>query len=528
MTLVQIAWVLAASLCAATLAVLVRHGWPRRRAAPALFADAGQAAILLFDGETLLDASTAGKALLASSRVQGSAWQRFLSFAQPRFAGLIPALESLPETGRFSLTQAGIDGLTLIAEWRSGLCRLTLLEPHMDAQGRMTDSLAQRAQDDELALLRQITDETPFPVWRESPDGIVLWANPTCLALAVRRNPDQALAQWPLPRLLDVQADGRLALDMPGSDMPLWFDCTLRSDDRGRTVIAQPADGLVQSERALASFVQTLTKTFAQLPIGLAIFDRQRRLQLFNPALTDLSGLSVEFLSARPGLFAFLDAMRERGMIPEPRDYKAWRKDMAALERSASEGSYEETWALPAGLTYRVVGRPHPDGALALLFHDISDEMTRTRRMRADVELGQAVIDASDEAIAVFSASGQTLMANAAYARLWGVDPMDALSGRSITELAEAWRTGCAPSHFWALAEGYAVTSGPREAWVSHARLNDGRSLRCRLAPLSGGATLIGFVCEPGPDLASPVPVAAQPAPAEAAPRRQGARRSKA
>jgi PAS domain-containing protein len=99
---------------------------------------------------------------------------------------------------------------------------------------------------------------------------------------------------------------------------------------------ALAADKAVQAETALREFMQTLTKTFADLPIGLAIFDRSRCLQMFNPALTDLTTLPPEMLIARPTLNAFLDAMRARSMIPEPRDYRSWRKQLARLEEEAA------------------------------------------------------------------------------------------------------------------------------------------------------------------------------------------------
>ena len=90
---------------------------------------------------------------------------------------------------------------------------------------------------------------------------------------------------------------------------------------------------------------------------------------LFNPALGDLTGLAPEFLSTRPTLFSLLDALRERRMIPEPRDYKHWPREMLKLEAAA--GQYMDLWSLPGGQTYRVTGQPHPDGAIALLMEDI-------------------------------------------------------------------------------------------------------------------------------------------------------------
>lgn len=498
MTLLELVVLFAICVTAAGVALGLVAVFERRldRGRSGLFADGPSATVFLFDGETLLDASAGARALLSASRRGGSDWQRFLAYAAPRFPGVESQMDRLSDLGRIEIAAPGAEGLVLTAEWRSGVRRISLLEPQLDAGARLFDPLVRKAQDDELATLRLITDATPHPVWHEAADGRVIWANRACADLAMQAAGRNGVVDWPLPRLFDPDANGRVPLHLPDRAEPLWFDVQVVAGDTGRTVHALPAETAVQAETALRSFVQTLTKTFAYLPIGLAIFDRDRRLQLFNPALTDLSGLPVDFLSARPALFAFLDAMRERGMIPEPRDYKAWRSQMAALEQSASDGRYEETWTLPAGLTYRVIGRPHPEGAMALLFQDISDEITRARRMRADLEVGQSVIDAMDEAIAVFSSAGQLLMSNLAYARLWLQDPMETLADQPIAALAETWRAACAPSHFWALAQGYVASPGPREPWVSQARLNDGRSLRCRLAPLAGGATLVGFMAD--------------------------------
>ena len=78
-----------------------------------------------------------------------------------------------------------------------------------------------------------------------------------------------------------------------------------------------------------------------------------------------------------------------------------------------------DLWSLSGGQTYRVTGQPHPDGAIALLMEDITEEMSVTRSFRAETALGQSVIDAMDEAIAVFSSAGSLLMWNAAYEKLW-------------------------------------------------------------------------------------------------------------
>ncbi|MDR5652685.1 PAS-domain containing protein [Ruixingdingia sedimenti] len=493
----------------------------RRLPATSLFTQDEPGTVLLFDGETLVDASDSGRALLAAMPVRGDPWMRFAAFAAQRFDGFEPMVTNLPDLGRVTLTSRAADPITLVAEWRGGLRKFSVLDPHAQGRAQMVDALTQRAQDEELESLRHTTDTAPFPIWREAPDGSVTWANSAYSALAARVLGEEGAWVWPLPRLFPTVTEGaaagqRFQIAVTGQDRPLWFDHHAFAAGAEQLVFALPADGAVQAEEALREFVQTLTKTFAHLPIGLAIFDRQRRLQLFNPALTDLSSLPVDFLSARPSLFSFLDAMRSRRMIPEPKDYKSWRRQIAALEKSASEGVFEETWSLPSGLTYHVLGRPHPEGALALMIEDITDEISRTRRYRADVELGQMVVDTMEEAVAVFSPAGQVIMSNTAYAALWGEDPGAVLADAGASGLCARWQALTAPSPVWMQAGEFLADAGPRAAWKAHARLLDGRALACRFVPLPGGATLAGFSLAQGADQ----PPDARPARAAA---RQGA-----
>ncbi len=220
-----------------------------------------------------------------------------------------------------------------------------------------------------------------------------------------------------------------------------WYDCHLHEIGGQTVAIALPADAAVRAERSLREFVQTLTKTFADLPIGLAIFDRDRNLQLFNPALIDLTGLATGFLTARPTLYAFLDRLREARMVPEPKDYRSWRNQMNTLEAAASSGHHVEMWSLPGGQTYRVTGRPHPDGAVAFLFEDITSEISLTRKFRADLSLGAEVLDALEDAVAVFGANGDLLISNRRYADLW-----DAAAPGTLEGHVQVWTDACGAS----------------------------------------------------------------------------------
>lgn len=354
-----------------------------------------------------------------------------------------------------------------------------------------------RALKSELATLRANARAAPFLLWCQSPEGNVTWANQAYLdSIAAVLGPDRQ-TEWPLPTLfpsLDTASLKVSRLALRNKDKPdAWFDCHLTRVGHDLLCTAFQADEAVRSENRRREFTQTLTKTFAELPIGLAIFDQSRRLVLFNPALLDLTSLPTDFLTSRPSMVSFLDRLRESRVMPEPRDYRTWRKSIADLEVAAVNGTYSETWSLPDGDTYHVTGRPHPDGAVALLFQDISSEMSLTRRFRAELEQSQSVIDALEDGVAMFSAAGQLTLTNKAYSDLWQVKDQSMLVGSDVNDVTRLWHQGTVPTPVWGDFRDFAQRTHDREEWQSTVTLRDGRIVSCRFHPQKGGATLAVF-----------------------------------
>lgn len=312
-------------------------------------------------------------------------------------------------------------------------------------------------------------DALAVPVWVVDESGHVTARNAACRSLGGE-----------LPK-----AAGRVEVATH------WHEVMMLEAGGARVFAAVPVDAAIRAETALRDFRNTMSDTFAQLALGLGLFDAAGRLQMFNPAFGELSGLPVEFLLRRPHLGALLDALRDRGMLPEPKDWRAWRQMM--LELPAGTVMHEEMWGLPDGVTYRATLRPQAKGAFALLLEDISTEMSRSLRYRADMELSQSVIDTLDEGIAVFAQTGQLVLSNAAYAELWGHDPGVTLTEGSIRQVAAHWREVSAPSPLWSEVEEFIGTTGLRDGWQAEARLRDGRLIGCRCVPIRDGATLVAF-----------------------------------
>lgn len=356
----------------------------------------------------------------------------------------------------------------------------------------------------ELRFLRDVIDQAPVLAWSYAPDGQVDWAN-----AAYHDRFDLQTGTLPDHRIRDafghvleevpLTARGlgsRRRLQVPGlGDAEAhWYEVSQCPGPDGQSLgFALPADDLVAAEASLRRFVETLTETFAHLPIGLAVFDKNRRLGLFNPALTDLVKIDAVWLAGRPSLRDFLERLRETRQMPEQKDFASWRRKLTELEEGARDGTYEENWQLPSGKIFRVTGRPHPQGALAFLFEDISTSIMLERKYRSELELSQATLDRMSEAVAVFDASGMLVFVNAAFESLWGIEPMGALEGPCLAEMTDLWAEHCEATAAWGRLTEFTTAAEARSSWREAVQTNDGRRLELLVAPLPDASALVVF-----------------------------------
>jgi PAS domain-containing protein len=442
-------------------------------------------AILFADG-VVVDASNGATEMLSTRCLRGASYSSVRDALLPQFPTLP---QSLPERS-MTCPAEGETGTTAQFVPLKGHVRLSLI-----CQPLSAGQLQRIALDNcDHVRLDTVMRSMPNPIWQTAPDGRVVWSNASFERLqrsVAQVQPGRA------PFDLDRSGNGplqreRVSLETRDGETH-WYEVTTERLCSGALHFASSIDGLVAAEMAQRNFVQTLTKTFAHLPIGLAVFDRNRQLVLFNPALVDLTRLPVDFLSARPNLLSFFDHMRENRIMPEPKNYASWRDQLAEVVSAARDDRYCETWNLSSGLTYKITGRPHPDGAVAFLMEDISAEISLTRRFRSELELTQSVIDCFEDAVAVFLQLGVLTFSNAAFRELWKCDPDSAFAELTIMDATQDWQRVCEPSPIWGELRDFVLTYRDRATWDADLRMRDGRRLLCTVEPVAAGATMIRF-----------------------------------
>lgn len=482
--------------CLSILAGALR---PRRTQAQG-FSQSQQDAVFIFRDDRLVDCSDRAQALLGTLvQSEGAAAASdphtlLMDYLATHFPELRSRLQQLAPSGQCSLHPASGQDMRLDIRVQDRLVSLRLADGSDEGALVAIDRLSHEAAQRELAMLRHTQRHLPCLVWQCDGAGRVIWANAAYIAALQDEHGDTPALSWPLPALFDVADAGqaeRLSLGT-GAQMR-WFSHSRVVNDGMVTHFAIPVDAAVQSEAARREIMQTLTRTFASLPIGLALFDADRRLQVFNPALVDLTGLQPMFLAARPSFEQVLYSLREARMLPEPKDFNAWRRDILDMEKAAQDGAYSEEWSLDGGKTYLVTGRPQPNGAIALFMQDITSEATLTRSFRAEIETAHTVLDQIAPAVIVFGLDGQTLLANAAYAQLWQVDPCTNLADRGLPDALALWARGCGPTAFWARLAEFVAIRAEADSISGMAQHRSIGTLRLTARRLAGGNTLLMF-----------------------------------
>jgi PAS domain-containing protein len=490
----------------ATFAALwvTQAGRSKNRAALQSLQNAQAETAVLFQVDTLVDATPSAREMFENAEGD-SDWQRLDALFRPRFSGFPQSGDALCKfgSGRIKASDPNDPAALIFTTW-GDVTRIELTDLQSTPL-KVADHHHLKLLERELETLRQAMDGAPYPVWQTDAENAVTWCN---MAYTTLR---QKISDSPLNPVFDVASERflsagkvRSSLSVPGTDQLYWFDISMVRFPEHRMFYAVDVNAVVNAEISQRNFVQTLAKTFAQLSIGLAIFDRNRQLVLFNPALIDLTALPADFLSARPNLLSFFDRLRDNRMMPEPKNYTTWREQIADLVAAAADGKYFENWSLPTGPTYRVSGRPHPDGAVAFLFEDITAEVSLTRRFRSELELGQSLLDAIDDAVVVFSSTGLLTMSNLAYRELWGIDPDSSFVDMTVLDSIRHWQSNCEATPILSEIRDYVLEYSERAEWDALIRTKSGIDLTCRVHPVTAGATLVRFLTVP-PGPAKPV-----------------------
>ncbi len=365
----------------------------------------------------------------------------------------------------------------------------------------------------ELDAAIALIEAAPMPIWRRGPDLKLRYANAAYVRAVDSASIAEVIANRaeliqnplsPVPRAAAHRAreleltqvrdepviigDARRMLEI--HDVPLGeggvagfaFDVTARDEARA------------ERDR----FEAAQTETLNRLSSGVALFGADYALAFYNRAFGDLFRIEEAFLADRPDFDRVIERMRESRRLPESRDFPSWRRERRAWFTDAAL-AHEEVWALPDSSVLRVIGQPHPDGGLLMVFEDRTEQLRLASARDTLVRVQQATLNNLHEAVAVFAADGRLQLSNRRFAELWALDEALLASRPSVDDLLV--RTGPmvemgSRDRAEEVREVIRVTTatGHRESRAMRVDLVDGRQLDFAAVPLPDGNVLFTYL----------------------------------
>ncbi len=432
-----------------------------------------------------------------------NAWDNLYKSLTALVKGAGPALDRLKSDGVGFCIHGQFEGetFTLIGIQDADAVTVTLSAADPQHPTTRVDTNALISLQKEVEKLRFVSENNPIMIWTIDQNARITWANGVYRERVRHFLGEEATRSWPIPAIFPDEhsfAIGRrrrrLTEGLAPDDVNQWYEVTVTEMfDTQKCVFAIPLDKVIKAEAALRDFIQSLTKTFASLSTGLAIFDRTQKLILFNPALIDITGLDAVLLAQRPSLAVFFDHICNLENFHEPEAYRSWRQKLTNVSQEDTPPPYDDVWPSMDGQSLRIKVRPQTDKSIALMIEDVSPQIERERYYQNEKKLFQSMWDLQDEAAVLVSDNGTLLGMNAAYVREWTDHNSAPKLGSSIKELVTIWENLCRPTSFWQEITAY-FDQGIRQDTVTAEllRISD-RKIYIRVITLQDGMIYIGF-----------------------------------
>ena len=227
-----------------------------------------------------------------------------------------------------------------------------------------------------------------------------------------------------------------------------------------------------------------------RLSTAVAIFDKSKRLTLYNAAYRQIWSLEPAFLDQGPTDGEILDRLRAKRQLPEQADFRAWKAQQLSAYQAIEPS--ETVWHLPDGRALRVVTSPNPKGGVTYLYDDATQSYALASQVNALTHVQGETLEALKEGVAAFGADGRMKLFNPAFAELWRFDPAALRNRPHIDEVARACKPLCLnPAMFDDLRAMIVELPEHRESRAARVERTDGLILDCAALPLPDGATLM-------------------------------------
>ncbi|UNE54264.1 sensor histidine kinase [Bartonella machadoae] len=270
------------------------------------------------------------------------------------------------------------------------------------------------------------------------------------------------------------------------------FHLTRITTAEGMAAFAHDDSAYENLANELKRVQQNHCETLDKISTAVAVFDANQKLKFCNQAFKILWPLESSFLESEPSHTLLLERLREKGLLAEHPDWRAWKEELFNAYRQTE--SNQQIWNLPDGRTVRVVSSPHPQGGVTWLYENLTEKIDLERRYNTLIKIQGETLDKLSEGVVVFGTDGRLRLSNPALSKLWSLPYNLLVEGTHITQL----QSHCAPltmgkewDQFTKFITGF---DEKRDTCSGRMDLINGIIIDYTLVPLPNGETMLTFV----------------------------------
>ncbi len=348
--------------------------------------------------------------------------------------------------------------------------------------------------------LRRALETTDMPAWTRDAEGRIAWCNaPYARAVdapddkaAIERGCelfDSAVRREAAASIKETGAWRRRVSAVVGGERRT-FEAVEARTAVGSAGVAHDVSELAALRADMERNEDDYSRMIDRLSTAVAIFDKSKRLTLYNAAYRQIWSLEPAFLDQGPTDGEILDRLRAKRQLPEQADFRAWKAQQLSAYQAIEPS--ETVWHLPDGRALRVVTSPNPKGGVTYLYDDATQSYALASQVNALTHVQGETLEALKEGVAAFGADGRMKLFNPAFAELWRLDAAALRNRPHIDEVARACKPLCLnPALFDDLRAMIVELPEHRESHAARVERMDGLILDCAALPLPDGATLM-------------------------------------
>ena len=348
--------------------------------------------------------------------------------------------------------------------------------------------------------VRRALETADMAAWTRDAIGRIVWCNvpyaravdaPDAAAAIDRGGEmfDPALRREATAAIKETGVWKRRASAVVGGERRT-FDAVEARTQVGSAGVARDVSEIVALKADMERNEDDYSRMIDRLSTAVAIFDKSKRLTLYNAAYRQIWSLEPAFLDQRPSDGEILDRLRAQRQLPEQVDFRAWKAQQLGAYQAIEPS--ESVWHLPDGRALRVVTSPNPKGGVTYLYDDATQSYALASQVTALTHVQGETLDALKEGVAAFGADGRMKLSNPAFADLWRFDPAVLRDRPHIDEIARACKPLCSdPELFDELKAVIVDLPEHRKSRAARIERTDGLILDCAALPLPDGATLM-------------------------------------